>query len=224
MSGRNGGQFSNFVLKNLGQRLRTLLFLLMAASTVQAETYPLLYEEFLNQTEVSPKASEVLESYRTNGCEQNQGVRGYRPNIDYEPVFMVAEDTYRRVELTKDGVVAELIQTKGMQCGHLYLDTCGSSGCWSEIVFNGLVYPIKGKPFLLMPEPIYENRSERSIPPLIAWWGYGGACHTQEDEETDPIHTNSPTNCLLTAHYDSKLQRLVFQHDYSLWPEPLRQE
>jgi len=58
----------------------------------------------------------------------------------------------------------------------------------------------------------------------LTWLQIKFGHNTQEDEETDPIHTNSPTNCLLTAHYDSKLQRLVFQHDYSLWPAPLRQE
>lgn len=60
---------------------------------------------------------EVLEDYRINGCEEHEVVRGYRPNIDYNPIFIMAADSYRMVELIESGVVAEFVQSSGMQCG-----------------------------------------------------------------------------------------------------------
>ena len=121
-------------------------------------------------------------------------------NTDYDPVFMMGEGSYRKVQLTNDAVEAELIQVSNMMCGHLHLTSCGSGGCFSEIIFDGLVYNIRGRPFLLLPEPSYESLGDNNkMTAIIAWWGYGGSCHTQEDEETDPLHTLKPSSCLLTA-------------------------
>lgn len=203
--------------------MKTLVAVLFVTSTVSsvtvAEQNPIKLDEFLAQVDVSAKALEVLEDYRINGCEENVGVRGYRPNIDYEPVFRLVDDSYRRIELARSGAFAELIQTSKMQCGHLYLEYCGSGGCQSQIVFDDKVYKITGEPFLLVPEPAYESASANPLPAIIAWWGYGGSCHTQKDEETDPIRTIEPSSCLMTAQYDRQLNRIVFQHVFSPWPE-----
>ncbi|WP_368343674.1 hypothetical protein [Pelagovum sp. HNIBRBA483] len=188
---------------------------------VMADEFQVPYNDFLAQTEISVAALAVLEDYRIKGCEQNDGVRGYRPNIDYVPEFMLVQDSYRRVELTTDGVSAEFIQSSGMKCGHLYLEYCGSGGCQSQIVVDDKVYPISGQPFLLVPEPSYESASENPLSAIIAWWGYGGSCRTQEVEETDPIQITNSASCLLTAQYDHQLNRLVFQHDYNQWPTGL---
>ena len=57
-----------------------LFFCLMAsASPTLAETDPVPYEDFLAENDISFTASEVLDEYRSNGCEENEGVRDYRP-------------------------------------------------------------------------------------------------------------------------------------------------
>ena len=120
------------------------------ASPTLAETDPVPYEEFLADNDISLTAFEVLESYRMDGCEEHEGVRDYRPNIDYDPVFMIGQNSYRKVQLTEEGVEAELIQSRHMMCGHLHMEYCGSGGCSSHIVFDGLVYNIRGQLFLLV--------------------------------------------------------------------------
>ncbi len=196
-----------------------LACLISSASPTLADKYPMSYGELLAREDISFTASEVLEDYRI-WCEESEDLRGYRPNTDYDPVFMMGEGSYRKVQLTNDGVEAELIQQGYMMCGDLHLTVCGSGGCFSEIIFDGLVYNIRGRPFLLFPEPSYEGLGDNNkMTAIIAWWGHGGSCHTQEDEETDPLHTLKPSSCLLTAQYDSRSGRLVFQHDYRLWPE-----
>ena len=162
------------------KHIHALFICLMAlASPTLAETDPVPYETFLAENDISFTASEVLESYRINGCEENEGVRDYRPNIDYDPVFMMGENSYRKVQLTEEGVEAELIHTRHMMCGHLYLDFCGSGGCSSHIVFDGLVYNMTGQLFLLVPEPSYEGASTGStLSAVIAWWGAGSSCNT----------------------------------------------
>ena len=75
------------------KHIHALLICLMAlASPTLAETDPVPYEAFLAENDISFTASEVLEGYRINGCEENEGVRDYRPNIDYDPVFMMGEN------------------------------------------------------------------------------------------------------------------------------------
>ena len=69
------------------------------------------------------------------------------------------ENSYRKVQLTGEGVEAELIQSRDMMCGHLHMEYCGSGGCRSHIVFDGLVYDMTGQLFLLVPEPSYEGAS-----------------------------------------------------------------
>ncbi|MDB4122479.1 hypothetical protein N8315_09955 [Octadecabacter sp.] len=172
------------------KHIHALFICLMAfASPSVAETDPVPYEEFLAENDISFTASEVLEDYRSFGCEENEGVRDYRPNIDYDPVFMMRENSYRKVQLTGEGVKAELIQTRDMMCGHLHMEYCGSGGCRSHIVFDGLVYDIRGQLFLLVPEPSYEGASTAStLLAVIAWWGSVSACLTQADEETDPAY------------------------------------
>ena len=72
---------------------------------------------------------------------------------------MMRENSYRKVQLTGEGVEAELIQSRDMMCGHLHMEYCGSGGCRSHIVFDGLVYDMTGQLFLLVPEPSYEGAS-----------------------------------------------------------------
>ena len=155
------------------KHIYALFICLMAlASPTLAETDPVPFEEFLAENDISFSASAVLEDYRSNGCEENEGVRDYRPNIDYDPVFMMGENSYRKVQLTEEGVEAELIQSRDMMCGHLHMEYCGSGGCSSHIVFDGLVYDIRGQLFLLVPEPSYEEASTGStLSAVIAWWG-----------------------------------------------------
>lgn len=193
------------------------------ASPILAETNIMPYEEFLAANDLSFTASEVLDGYRRNGCEETKDVRGYRPNVDYDPVFMIGEDSYRKVYLSDEGVSAELIQSKDMMCGHLYMEYCGSGGCSSHIVFDGLVYDIQGELFLLVPEPSYEGSNKgTTLSAVIAWWGPSSYCQTQEDEQTDPANSANPNSCLLTAQYNSVTGRLMFQHDHSPWPNQLR--
>ena len=193
------------------------------ASSTLAETDPVPHEEFLAENDISFTASEVLESYRINGCGENEGVRDYRPIIDYDPVFMMGENSYRKVQLTGEGVEAELIQSRDMMCGHLHMEYCSSGGCSSHIVFDGLVYNMTGQLFLLVPEPSYERASTAStLSAAIAWWGSVSACHTQADEETDPAYRVNYNSCLLTAQYNRVAERLMFQNDHSPWPEQLR--
>ena len=201
--------------------IHALFICLMAlASPTLAETNPVPFEEFLAENDISFSASAVLEDYRSNGCEENEGVRDYRPNIDYDPVFMMGENSYRKVQLTEEGVEAELIQSRDMMCGHLHMEYCGSGGCSSHIVFDGLVYDIRGQLFLLVPEPSYEEASTGStLSAVIAWWGAGSSCHTQADEETDPAHRRNPNSCLLTAQYNRVTESLMFQYDHRPWPE-----
>ncbi|MFT5321631.1 MAG: hypothetical protein ACI934_001787 [Pseudohongiellaceae bacterium] len=116
-----------------------------------------------------------------------------------------------------------MIQSRDMMCGHLHMEYCGSGGCRSHIVFDGLVYDIRGQLFLLVPEPSYEGASTGStLSAVIAWWGSASSCHTQADEETDPAHRVNPNSCLLTAQYNRVAERLMFQNDHSPWPEQLR--
>ena len=104
-------------------------------------------------------------------------------------------------------------------CGHLHMEYCGSGGCRSHIVFDDLVYDIRGQLFLLVPEPSYEGASTGStLSAVIAWWGSASSCHSQADEETDPAHLVSPNNCLLTAQYNRIADRLMFQNDHRPWP------
>ena len=145
------------------KHIHALLICLMAlASPALADPDPVPYEEFLAKNDISFTASEVLEDYRSFGCEESNDVRGYIPNTDFDPVFMMGENSYRKVQLTEEGVEADLIQTRHMMCGHLNLDTCGSGGCSSHIVFDGLVYNMTGQLFLLVPEPSYEGASTAS--------------------------------------------------------------
>ena len=201
-----------------------LIICLMAlASPTLAEADPVPYEEFLAENDISFTASEVLDEYRSFGCEESNDVRDYRPNIDYDPVFMMGENSYRKVQLTEEGVEAELIQSRDMMCGHLNMEYCGSGGCRSHIVFEGLVYDIRGQLFLLVPEPSYEGGSTAStLSAVIAWWGSASSCHTQADEETDPAYRVNPNNCLLTAQYNRVAERLMFQNDHRPWAEQLR--
>jgi hypothetical protein len=206
------------------KHIHALFICLMAlASPTLAETDPVSYEEFLAANDISFTASEVLDEYRSFGCEESNDVRGYIPHTDFDPVFMMGENSYRKVQLTEEGVEAELIQSRHMMCGHLYVDYCGSGGCSSHIVFDGLVYNMRGQLFLLVPEPSYEGASTAStLSAVIAWWGSASSCHTQADEETDPAHLVSPNNCLLTAQYNRFAERLMFQNDHRPWPEKLR--
>lgn len=197
--------------------------LIALATPTLAETVPVTFEEFLVENDISFTASEVLDDYRRNGCEDNAGVRGYRPNVDYDPVFKIGESSYRKVYLTEEGVAAELIQSGDMMCGHLNMEYCGSGGCSSHIVFDGLVYDIRGQLFLLVPESSYEAPNMRStLSAVIAWWGPSSYCHTQGDQQTDPANFTNPNSCLLTAQYNSVTGRLMFQHEYSPWPVQLR--
>ena len=136
---------------------------------------------------------------------------------------MMGENSYRKVQLTEEGVEAELIQSRDMMCGHFHMDFCGSGGCSSHIVFDGLVDDIRGQLFLLVPEPSYEGASTGStLSAVIAWWGAGSSCHTQVDEATDPAYRANPNNCLLTAQYNRIADRLMFQNDHRPWPEQLQ--
>lgn len=59
------------------KHIHALFICLMAlASPTLAETDPVPYEEFLAEDDISLTASEVLESYRINGCEETEGVSG----------------------------------------------------------------------------------------------------------------------------------------------------
>ena len=132
-------------------------------------------------------------------------------------------DSYRKVQLTEEGAEAELIQSRDLMCRHLNMEYCGSAGCRSHIVFDGLVYDIRGQLFLLVLEQSYEGASTGStLSAVIAWWGSASSCQTQADEETDPADLVSPNNCLLTAQYNRVAERLMFQHDHKPWPEQLR--
>jgi hypothetical protein len=134
------------------KHIHALFICLIAfASPALADLDLVPYEAFLAENDISFTASEVLESYRSNGCEENEGFRDYRPNIDYDPVFMMRENSYRKVQLTGEGVEAELIQFRDRMCGHLHMEYCGSGGCRSHIVFEGLVYDMTGQLFLLVP-------------------------------------------------------------------------
>ena len=166
---------------------------------------------------VSPAAYRILEGYRINSCEQADEIRGYKPGVDFEAVFSIDDTAYRRVRLTNTGVEAELILTSGMSCGGLGLEFCGSGGCKSHIIFSGQDYQIKGgDPFLLIPELSYESFSEERLTGIIAWWGDGSHCSSQQDEQTDPIKNN---DCLLSAQYDRVSKRLVFQYDRDTYPD-----
>jgi hypothetical protein len=206
------------------KHIHTLFICLVAlASPTLAETDPVPYEAFLAENDISFTASEVLDEYRSFECEESDDVRGYIPHTDFDPVFMMGQNSYRKVQLTEEGVEAELIHTRHMMCGHLYLDFCGSGGCSSHIVFDGLVYNMTGQLFLLVPEPSYEGASTAStLSAVIAWWGPAAFCQTQADEETDPAHRVNYNNCLLTAQYNRVSERLMFQNDHRPWPEQLR--
>ena len=69
--------------------------LIVLAAPALAETDHMPIEEFLAESDISLTASEVLDDYRRNGCEDNAGGRGYRPNVDYDPVFQIGESSYR---------------------------------------------------------------------------------------------------------------------------------
>jgi hypothetical protein len=132
-------------------------------------------------------------------------------------------DSYRKVQLTEEGVEAELIQSRDLMCGHLNMEYCRSGGCRSHIVFVGLVYDIRGQLSLLVPEQSYEGASTGStLSAVIAWWDSASSCQTQADEETDPAHGVNYNNCLLTAEYNRIAERLMFQNDHRPWPEQLR--
>ena len=70
------------------KHIYALFICLMAlASPTLAETDPVSYEEFLAANDISFTASEILDEYRSFGCEENNDARGYIPHTDFDPVF-----------------------------------------------------------------------------------------------------------------------------------------
>ena len=185
------------------------------AGAISAE--PRLYSDLIDELKPSFAASEILEDYRIWSCEEADEVKGYIPHEDFDPIFMLDDGAYRRVQLTDKGVEAELIYVKQLYCGpHNFSGFCGSGGCNNHLIFDGKDYEIfGGDPFLLLPEPSYHSYGDEKLTGIIAWWGWGGYCHTQEDKETDPVYHG---DCLLTAQYDRSTKRLAFQHDFRPFP------
>ena len=164
---------------------------------------------------VSDAAQDVLDRYRLEYCEEAKEVRGQPILEGTSPIFRLESGGYRNVALTLHGSTAEIIYTGNMTCDGGHIGTCGSGGCLAHIIFDDMDYPIRGsEPFLLVPQGTEIGSDDANeVTAVIAWYGWGGYCRTQEDPETERLRT-----CLLTAYVDPDLGRLTFQHDYDAFP------
>ena len=164
---------------------------------------------------VSDAAQAVLDRYRLEYCEEAKEVRGQPILEGTSPIFLLETGGYRMVALTLHGSTAEIIYTGNMTCAGGHIGTCGSGGCLAHIIFDDMDYPIRGSgPFLLVPQGTEIGSDDANeVTAVIAWYGWGGYCRTQEDPETERLRT-----CLLTAYVDPDLSRLTFQHDYDAFP------
>ena len=164
---------------------------------------------------VSDAAQAVLGRYRLEFCEEAKEVRGQPVSERVTPLFQLEDRGYRPVVLTSQGRTAEIIYTGRMTCDGGHIGTCGSAGCIGHIIVEEANYPIRGgEPFLLIPEQAASGAGDADhVAAVIAWYGWGGHCSTQDDPETEPLR-----DCLLTAYIDPVLGKLTFQYDYGDFP------